>query len=384
MEYQICRLGASDFEEAIDFINLVFSMNDHPMNFIELLPVYYQPTEERMRCHHAIKTDGKIRALVGIYPADLIVGEKTLKIARIGAVSSHPYFRGQGFMKELVSFCVDLNKREGYDLGFLTGLRQRYLYFGYEKCGYKFEFHFNKNSIKHCGIESSDLEIKQVFGEDKTLIRYFKSLHDNQIMHVSRSEDDFYSICMNWENRLYGIFEQSRALGYMIFGQNRNHISEIHTENVRLTVKSIAAFIASGISDEVTLSTSPIEQDLCHELGRICNSVEIKDIDNWCIYNWEKVISAYLQTKISRIPLQDGRVILGIKEYGNLCICVSDGVSSCVRTQEAATLNVEPAQAARLLFGPLPPSAVVDLPKYEVILNSWCPLPLYLSEQDFA
>jgi hypothetical protein len=49
MEYKIIRLSNIDYGEAIDFINMVFSMNYYPCNFPEMLPVLYKPTEEHIK-----------------------------------------------------------------------------------------------------------------------------------------------------------------------------------------------------------------------------------------------------------------------------------------------------------------------------------------------
>jgi predicted acetyltransferase len=383
MGNEICRLGANDFEEAIDFINMVFSLSGGPTDFIKLLPVYYKPTEEHMRCHHVIKSNGKIRALVGVYPGNLKVGDTTLKIARVGAVSAHPYYRQQGFMKELMNFSSDFIKQEGYDMGFLMGLRHRYMYYGYEKCGFRLLFRFNRHSMKHCGIPSGNVEIRLVTNDDISLIKYYKALHDRQIMHVLRSEEDFYDICLSWESKLYGIFRKGEPVGYMISDKS-HYIPEIFTENAETTLEAIAAFYASGMTGDITLSANPADQELCHALGGICESVEIKDLHNWCIYNWESVISVYFDIKNRITPLPDGRIVIGIRDYGNLCISVNNGTTQCEITQESAALSLERADAARMLFGPLSPSLVMKLPKDALILDRWCPLPLYVSIQDFA
>ena len=53
-----------DFEDAIDFMNLVFSAHG-PIDFTQLLPALYQPTDEQMGWNWAVRENGRIRAVVG-------------------------------------------------------------------------------------------------------------------------------------------------------------------------------------------------------------------------------------------------------------------------------------------------------------------------------
>jgi hypothetical protein len=95
-------LAAKDFEEAIDFINMVFSMAYCPFDFVKFLPRLNKPTDECMGWNLAVRENGRIRALVGMYLDKLQAGDETLRLGGIGAVSSHPNDRGKGWMKLLM------------------------------------------------------------------------------------------------------------------------------------------------------------------------------------------------------------------------------------------------------------------------------------------
>ncbi|MCK5030574.1 MAG: hypothetical protein KAR64_03830 [Thermoplasmatales archaeon] len=69
MEHKIIRLSRKDYSEAIDFINMVFSMNYYPHNSPEMLPVLYKPTEEHMKCHYVIKKEGKNKSITWDIPS---------------------------------------------------------------------------------------------------------------------------------------------------------------------------------------------------------------------------------------------------------------------------------------------------------------------------
>ncbi len=134
MSLDVVQLAGADFDEAMEFLNGVFGEH-RPHDFATLLPSIYQPSDEHMACNHALREDGRIRAVVGLFPIDWQVGDRLLKVGGIGGVSTHPGVRGKGYMGILMRHCVERMKAEGFHLSWLGGQRQRYGYFGYEKCG---------------------------------------------------------------------------------------------------------------------------------------------------------------------------------------------------------------------------------------------------------
>ena len=86
MSTAIARLTAADFEEAMDVLNFSFGF-EHPHNFETLLPVLYHPGAEAMSWNWALREEGSIRAIVGIFPLTWKLGDATLRIAGVGGVT---------------------------------------------------------------------------------------------------------------------------------------------------------------------------------------------------------------------------------------------------------------------------------------------------------
>ena len=384
MNYEIKQLDLDDFDEAIDFINLVFSMVKQPIDFLQYLPNLYQPTTKHMQCHYVIRVHGRIKALVGIYPGELVIGDVCLKIARIGAVSTHPYYREKGMMKALMDHSINIIHQEGYDIGYLGGRRHRYLYHGFEVAGCRISYEVNKRNIKHKKIDNSNLEIRKIENDNDSIIVFCKQLHDQQLIHFNRAVEDFYTICHHWKAELFGIYQHDKLSGYFVFNNRGAHLWEICAINSELACKAIYTFLENNEYDEIHVSLSPLDLQLNQLLGEFFERSEIKDVHNWSIYHWEKVIAAFLKVKNKVLPLQNGEVTIGVIDYGKIKIIVQEGLIDCFRTEEEADITVTSTVGLRLLFGPLPPSYVMDLPLSAQILNSWCPLPLCMSPQDFA
>lgn len=384
MTYEMKTLHAADYDEAMDFINMVFSMTSRPIDFPIMLPAYYQPDEEHMQNHHALLVDGKIRALIGIYPAMFVCDKETFKVARIGAVSVHPRFREQGLMKALMTHCLETIQNEGYDFSILGGRRHRYLFYGYERVGTRFGYTITKSSLKHSNIAYEGITVQQVSEKEPELMRYFLSLHDRSLFHAIRKEADFYDICRHWNNRLYAIYDGKKAKGYLVYSEQNSAISEIVAETPETALKAIACFFQKLGTDRLSVSLSPFDHELLFLMSTLMESTEINAVQNLRIFHWENTIATFLSLKQKLAPLEKGSAIIGIQGNGTIRISVNDSGISCTRTIDAPKTVLNPTEFVRILFGPLPPYAILPLPDGLQILNSWCPLPFYVSAQDFA
>ena len=103
---------------------------------------------------------------------------------------------------------------------------------------------------------------------------------------------------------------------------------------------------------------------------------------NWQVFKWQETLDALLNVRANIGPLVDGRVCVEIADYGVVALEVCGEATRCENTQEKPTLSVDAPTAHRLFFGPLAPSAIVDLAQQTAALEQWCPLPLFLGRQD--
>ena len=84
MALETTRLTPAEFEDGVDFINLVFSQNAVPHDFKNLMPKWVRP--EHAADNVVVKRDGRIRALVMSAPMQATVGGETLSVFGIGNV----------------------------------------------------------------------------------------------------------------------------------------------------------------------------------------------------------------------------------------------------------------------------------------------------------
>ena len=383
MSEDIVQLTAADFDEAMDFLNLVFGAG-RPQDFEQLLPDIYRSTERHMRCNYAIRPDGHIRAIVGMFPKVWQVGSKVLRVAGIGGVSTHPTWRGRGFMSQLMNRCGAEMKEQGYHLSWLGGQRQRYGYFGYERCGVKVQCTVRVANVRHGFKRPSPIRFKPISVDDSSWLEQAKMLHDGQRMHCRRSQADFHKACLNWHNRPHiAIDEGDQAIGYLVSAKDRKRVTELVAMSAEAATDMIAAWAPETGRSDTVFDLWPNNVDLLQSAGKFAEECRTTNSGNWRILDWPAVIDALLTVRCNMGSMAQGKLKVEINGFGCLEIAVDEEGVRCASTEATPQITCDAPTAMRLLFGPVSPGYVLTLPPdVAPLLDSWCPLPLYWPRQD--
>jgi len=381
MNHQITQLHQADYAEAMDFMNMVFSMDEEPHNFPELLPALYKPTEELMLCHYAIKIDGRIKALLGIYPSEMMIGGESIKFAQIGGVSVHPYCREQKLMSSLMNFAVDKIKADGYDLAGLGGNRERYKYFGFERCGTNIRFVVSGNNFKHNSIVKENITFELVENPDPLIIAELNQLYKRHPLHINRNNEKFFDICKTWQHRLHIARKAGEIVGYIV-----PHGKKAAAELVAISDKYRLAILQEffNSANDIFFYVNPTEKAFLRTMSQIAEGKSVVESGNWQIINHEKVLTALLKLKNRFEPLNKGEVTFTIENTGTFKICVSENEICCQKIEQSAPTIFNREEFMRLAIGPLPAGMTRELPPDLQIFEQWFPLPLSISWQDKA
>ena len=381
MTTAISRLRAADFEEALDVLNLAFGKAP-PRDFEAILPALYRRGEEEMRWNFALREGGRIRAIVGLFPLAYRWGGTELRVAGIGGVSCHPHARGRGYMQKLMAHCVQAAVAEGFHLSWLGGQRQRYGYFGYEKCGIYYRLTLSPTNVRHAlGSPDCGIDFRPLGREDRTHLQGAMGLHDGQPFRGVRPPHRFYDLLLSWGHRPYvARSRDGRMIGYLVAQADRMCVTEllaVHEGEPELDMA--AAWVQRHGS---TCFELPPWSRLLPKLAQLCEGASASSSGNWQIFDWATTLDALLKTRAALTPLMDGAVVVEIAGYGRVELAVRDNAAQCVRTEAAPALELDAFTAMRLLCGPLPPALVAPLPAAAAPLEQWCPLPLFLGRQD--
>ena len=227
MSLDVVQLSGADFDEAISFLDGVFGEH-RPHDFATLLPSIYQPCDELMSCNHALREDGRIRAIVGLFPIDWQVGDRLLKVGGIGGVSTDRGARGRGFMGILMRHCVERMKAEGFHLSWLGGQRQRYGYFGYEKCGQTVSFDLGRANLRHACPETAGLRFEALEPGHSERLQQAWRMHRAQQVHCLRRLPWFHRYLRAWYNRPHAALDGSgEMVGYLVAGGEGGQVVEL-------------------------------------------------------------------------------------------------------------------------------------------------------------
>lgn len=381
MSTAISRLRAEDFEEALDVLNLAFGKAP-PRDFESILPALYRRGGEEMSWNFALRERGRIRAIVGLFPLAGRWGGATLRVAGIGGVSCHPHARGRGYMQQLMAHCVQAAPGEGFHLSWLGGQRQRYGYFGYERCGVYYRLALSQTNVRHAfGAVDFGIDFRPLERADHTHLHGAIGLHDAQPFRGVRAQYRFYDLLLSWSHRPYVAYARDgRMIGYLVARADRTCVTELLAVNEGEPELDVAAAWVQCYGD--TSFELPPWSRLLPKLARLCEGASASSSGNWQIFAWAAALDALLKTRAALMPLMDGAVVVEIAGYGRVALEVRGGDAQCVRTEATPALQLDAFTAMRLLCGPLPPSLVLPLPAAAAPLEQWCPLPLFWSRQD--
>ena len=387
MVERVERLKANDFEELLDFLNLVFSQAYSPHDFLTFLPRLFAPTDASMQNHFVVKKNGRIRAVVGLYPMTLLVGSTPLKVAGIGSVSTHPNERNNGLMRQLMEASLEEMRLEGYHLSWLRGARQRYQHYGYERAGMMFNFSLDpKNAQSFLAQDNSQKVIKfaPITENSQDWLHLAKQLHDSQPIKCDRPAAGFYQYLKSC--RMYpwvALDAAGNMLGYLVTNQEQNRVTELQTVNTVDCTRIVSQWVTKEAKDSISLILPPWAKEYIQAFGAVSEYFSLSVSGNWRIFDWVQVISSLMHSKAGWGQLLDGTVNFQIENYGTVKIQVENGNILCSRVEEKPDFYCDEFLAIRLILGPYSPENVTGVPTQLLpLLNSWFPLPLTLPEQD--
>ena len=382
--YQIQQLHAGDMLQLLKFLNAAFLGDSEAGHFEKILPKMWVDDDAHMEKHYVIRENGKLVSSVGVYPFRVTVAGETLCFATVGNMGTAKEARGKGYLDALYTNANKVLEETGVDIARLGGKRSRYARYGYEQCGVGYRFSLKTHNAA-AYLKNHDLprlSFRVIRQEDTQLLQRVHDLYRKNGIAADRGDaHELYLTLISAKSVPYAAFAGEHMVGYFTVAEDR--IYEASADTPELLVNMLCSFIAgrdSGI--EVYLPPDRVAE--LRLLASFCEGMTQVIPSQYKILNWTKVTNAFLQLKARAIaPLADGELILGIREYGNICIRVDGGVGACTRTDLPADLELSVLEASRFLFGVLPPHITVAVPKEKAVcVAANFPLPLYTHHLD--
>ena len=400
MSSAVERLSTVDFDELIGLLDLSFG-KPPAGSFAVSLPALYQRNDPSMQRNYVIREAGRIVANVGLFPMTWQVGDTTLAMDGIGGVAVHPDHRRRGHMRVIMDSLLPVMRERGCQLSYLGGQRQRYGYWGWERCGSQLRASISRPCVTHGlkdglnGRELPAISLEVVAAPDRELTAAMYAIHMRQPNRCVRDAASFDLFLRNWLCRpAVARDDAGRIVGYAVggFGESLYYpqqVIELATDppgDVELATAILRELATvhgeAGYELLMPCDASPMQRSL----SMWVESMAIEPAGNWLILDWPAVTDAMLKRRAAAGELAAGRVKVRIVDAtgGPITIAlVCDGnVQRCERVDESADIELDALTATRVLFGPTAPSMQVALVGEAKLLDAWCPLPLAIDSPD--
>lgn len=361
--------------DLIDFANYVFSYSGAPTDFKKLHPwVYGRPGFSAIT--QVAREDGRIRGMISAVHDVLSLNGQELKFGYIGTVSTHPYARGQGIMRQLMSRTLDNLKAQGCQLVVLGGRRQRYQYYGFEDAGTRVTLNLTGDSLRHTlgdrhhGHTFAPLDQA---GEDAMLAA--RTLYSRGSYICLRSAQAFETKLHTWDGQAWAVFRDGGMAGYfyMVNGQVAEFFFE---EDVRLP-DVFQDFMAFNKLNQLRVELSVTQMERCSGLFAAASSFSQHPACMLRVTDWQAFLQVFLRYKACHQPLTPGRRVLDIAHETRLSI-VCEGTQVCVQAcANRADMSLDAQAAVRLTTLQLSRALYPDHPFLD-----WFPVDFYLPQAD--
>lgn len=374
---EIVKLRASDYDECLKVLNVTFTkQNKKLMDFEKELPKMCVRDDAHMGKYVAVKEDGEIRAVVGIYPIKTIIGGKEFTFSTVGNVATLPEYEGRGYMRHLMAAAMKELEDIGADASRLGGYRKRYNNFGYELAATVYNFTISGHTTKSYS-DGNFVDFKEITADNHNELKFINDLRKTRSFYVERSDDenysgDYLSMCA-WRSTPYIATDSNgNMIGYICACADKSNLAEVIANDLQ-SLKDIIFSWQKLQGTDVKFTLMPMEIEAIRYFSRIAELINITSPSHFKIISFDKISDALIKVKATYTNLPEGKKIIGIENWGNLKIYVENGKAGCVKTDEEAEVVLDKLSATRLLFGPLSHETVIE---YDNFLASVLPLPL--------
>ena len=342
------------------------------MNFEAELPKMCVRDDEHMNKHLAVKKDGKILSVLGIYPLlTNICGEEIL-CATVGNVATLPEEEGKGYMNMLLNKAMEELENMGVAFSRLAGNRMRYNRFGYEYAGFSYNFDIYKELInKKIKDFKSDISFVKVNETDYDILSKMKKIYELEKFAVVRDDESFFKTLRAWQFQPYAaLTPDGNVIGYLSVSENNDNIAELLALSSDLYREILIKWISDKSERKVTISLMPHKSAEIKIVSEFCQSCTVSNPSMFKIINWEKIVNAFFRLKAEYTNIADGKLIIGIENYGNLLLTSETNVAVCKKTECTPDITLSYMQAVNLLFGLYPQNSILDFSHH------FLPLPI--------
>lgn len=264
----IIKATKKDMPQIIKTINSAFApIRDYDFDITKVQPKVYNSSVDRSGIHTFIKEQDKIACVAGLLPGVVTIDNQEYKFSVLGSVATHPEFQGKGYFKATVDNALKESQQNGDIFCMLTGLRHRYNYFGFEKCGFRYYFEIDNNFCKYQkSLEGLDL----VEYKDEMLDDIYQLFLDKKPV-IDRLKDNFVNTLQTSYSQIYVYKLNNTIVGYVTFSYLKNRVNEIVTKT-DLLPHCVKLLFEKFNQNQITIVVNPFDKETVNCLDEFCEN----------------------------------------------------------------------------------------------------------------
>ena len=372
----------------VDFMNLIdtcFGFNTPETRFIGHLPKCYREEYRPQDQNYVVTEDGVLTAAVGAYDHEIVVCGRHIPCRGIGNVGVHPDHRSKGYMTLAMNKALEDMIADGIVLSTLSGRRQRYQHFGYEKAGPCYTFHISPDNYRHIfGKGEAPFAMHSIKDPNDPAIDEILRFTASQPFNPVRPRNRYLAIANSWKADLFTFTdpaEGNRFVGYCIMDRHRV-LSEVHAECHEELLGLLHSFyVHSG--GNFGLQVPAYDVNAISLLSSLAEGHSLGTAMMYNILNYAVAVDAFMALKLTYTTLPDGELIVRIHGYARdetIRVTVKDGQHAVESLPADASVDLELThlQAIELLFSPVSGLRETQSP----LVRVWFPLPIWMYHAD--
>lgn len=368
---KIERARKHDFAEIMDLMLRAFRTvaPDHD-RFEELFPDLYQPTSDSMGCNYVIRSEGKIASMAGLFPVMIKMGNVRLSVAGVGGVCTDPRHRGKGGMTALMNKVCDEIRAAGYPLAWLTGERDRYARFGWEKAGSETVVQIQKRRPDEGLLPWKISEMDPVHDLLEPVLAARDALEVKGLC-----DDETFRLKLRRKHSRTWQASLGKAFSYLVVNQKVQWVCEWGGD-----VEGVRALLSHAVRQCGPLNVRvPALRDQYSPLWLSVAQQYGGPLENLAVFDLLGVLKAYKAYLAGTWPREKTLSLL-VKDGDKTLMSagVVDGRLQARAPRGAFIVSLSRLQMVSFLFGPQKPSVVLELPPEARWLDQVFPLPFVM------
>jgi GNAT superfamily N-acetyltransferase len=368
--------------------NVFFLEDDAPQrDFVTLLPKLYKEQYRPWDNNYCAVEDGVIKGAVGMYISQVEIAGAPLKMGGVGNVAVARDSRRKGYMKRCMDEAMAAMKAAGCAFGELGGQRQRYQFWGFERCGAAVEAVFTEKNLRHAFGENGiapGWRAGAIGPEDRDALGQAQALIESSPLHVKHSPAALYDILCSWNESPYGVWEGDQLRCFFTLSRDGKRVNQFFLRDagsLEMALRCAYSALPEDAYKSVTVDIPLWQKELLALAEGIAESVSLDDTGMYAILSWERTLGALFALQAQCKPLPDGEMTARINgDWGaeTLRFSVTGGVPGVEPFQGTPDLTLSHLEALRFFLAPVSTGRGA-MQKYA---QAWFPLPLWISGID--